>query len=149
MMERKDNHVKLHNRQILWWALWNIIGAGSIVFSFYLGISIQINSFLKEWFSGYPFRLEHIIFSPSSLSLFAFSIGVTMFFTHALLSTRGFFHRAALLAAALFVLALTMPVCVLWGIYIPMYPVLLSLAVAGIGAVITAPFLNKPAKPRQ
>lgn len=147
MSEPVQHHMAFHNWRTFWWAVWSIIGTGVVVLAFHLQWTSGFNKRLREIFEGYPFYLSDQAFTPAPLAVFLLGIAITLFFTYALLVTSGFFRRTALFLTALVVIALTTPVCALWGIFFSTAAILQSMAVAGLGAVVTPLFFKKTVVP--
>ena len=107
------------------------------------GISIAWSEGLKQWLIQPPFSMMERAFIPTPLALFCFGVGVTMFFTWAVIHLDSLLQRILVMAAGAVSLLLFIPVCAVWQVFFNTMGTSLAMLTAGLGASITCLILNR------
>lgn len=142
MTTASHDHKRLNDWRALWWAVWCIAGIGAVVLAYYQGVQAWINPLLREALASHPVGLAADAFTPDPLVMLLAAIGVTLLFTYVIIATPGFWRRLLIWMAVLVLAALCTPVLAMWGVFFSAVSVVLAMAVAGFGALITALFLR-------
>lgn len=131
------------NHILFWWAVWCIIGISVPVSLKLAGIASVWADALKQWLIQPPFSMMERAFIPAPLGLFCFGVGVTMFFTWAVMHLESFLQRILVLVAGAVSILLFIPVCALWQIFFNTTGTVLALLVSGLGASITCLLIKR------